>query len=269
MKLGIGSYACAWAAGIPGYPVRAPLTAFALLERAAALGVSVVQYADNLPLHTLSSEERERLRAIACEMGITIEVGTRGIALGNLRRYHDIACQLSSPIVRVVIDTAAHHPDYEEMLSTLRLLEPIFRSSGIVLAIENHDRFRASELRALIEELGSWAGVCLDTVNSFGALEGPEVVVNTLGPVTVNLHLKDFTIRRTNTQMGFIIEGCPAGQGRLDIPWLLCTLAKMGRDPNAILELWTPAAATLEETIAKERCWAEESIHFLRTLVSQ
>ena len=37
----------------------------------------------------------------------------------------------------------------------------------------------------------------------------------------MNLHVKEFTIHRVDHQLGFVIEGCPAGQGRLDVPWLL------------------------------------------------
>jgi len=33
--------------------------------------------------------------------------------------------------------------------------------------------------------------------------------------------------------MGFEIAGAPAGQGMLDIPWLLGQLRAAGRDPNA------------------------------------
>ncbi len=112
-----------------------------------------------------------------------------------------------------------------------------------------------------------WVGICLDTVNSFGALEGPQVVVDTLGPLTVNLHVKDFTIFRASHMMGFTVEGRPAGQGKLDIPWLLGELKRHGRECNAILELWTPPESSLDETIRKEQQWAEESVTYLRKLI--
>jgi sugar phosphate isomerase/epimerase len=67
--------------------------------------------------------------------------------------------------------------------------------------------------------------------------------------------------------MGFAIEGTPAGRGRLDVPWLLRTLKEAGRDPNAILELWTPPEPTVEKTVAREDAWAAESIAYLRTLI--
>ena len=103
-------------------------------------------------------------------------------------------------------------------------------------------------------------------MNSFGALEGPAVVVEALGPLTVNLHLKDFSIRRAGHKMGFAVEGTPAGEGRLDVPWLLGRLRAFGRDPNAILELWVAPEDDVERTVAKELEWAERSVANLRPL---
>jgi len=111
------------------------------------------------------------------------------------------------------------------------------------------------------------AGICLDTVNSLSSLEPISDVVQVLGAYTVNVHLKDFTIRRVNHQMGFVVEGCPAGDGRLDIPWLLKEIRADGRAANAVLELWTPPAATIEATVERENSWATASVATLRKFI--
>jgi len=153
-------------------------------------------------------------------------------------------------------------------VQTIKGIIPEFERAGICLAIENHDRFKTRALAEIVERIGSdYVGICLDTANSFGALEGPEVVLQVLGPLAVNLHLKDFVIFRPRHMMGFIIEGRPVGQGQLDVPWLLQGLCDMGRDPNAILELWTPPEETLAQTIAKQDAWARASIEYLRRLI--
>jgi sugar phosphate isomerase/epimerase len=137
----------------------------------------------------------------------------------------------------------------------------------LILAVENHDRLRAAELVAIIRAVDCpRVGVCLDTVNNLGAAEGPAEVIRELAPLAVDLHLKDFTVRRHPTALGFVIEGTPAGEGRLDFAGLLGELRRAGRDPDAILELWTPPAADLEATIRREREWAERSLGFLRRL---
>ena len=270
MKLGISTYAFAWSIGVPGYSSPAVLDAVRFVRRAAELGVHVVQIADNLPLDRLSVEKRAELRRVSSDLGIEVEVGTRGLHEENLITYLGIAHEMGSPILRVVPDLGAFRPGPEEMTTILRRMVPLLDESGVVLAVENHDRLSSSTLASVIRAIASpRVGICLDTVNSFGALDGPAIVVETLGPLAVNLHLKDFTVERAAHKMGFIVEGAPAGEGRLDVPWLLARLRSMGREMNAILEVWVPPEASIEATIGKERAWAERSVRYLRTLIVQ
>ena len=267
MQVGLGSYALAWAIGAPGYPPDAPLDVFGFVQTAADLGFERVQIADNLPLHELTSDELDRLKSLTGRLELSVEVGTRGIADGNLERYLGLAAFFNSPVLRVVVDSDEHHPDPDEVVQIVREVLPQFEKAGVTLAVENHDRFTARDLRGIVRTLDNpFVGICLDTVNSFGALEGPQVVLETLGPFVVNLHIKDFTIERLPHNMGFTITGTPAGQGRLDLPWLVAELQERGRKFSGILELWTPLQATLEQTIAKERAWAEESAAYLQSL---
>jgi sugar phosphate isomerase/epimerase len=244
------------------------MDALSLLDRAAQLGVRVVQFADNLPLDALSPAELDALEQRALAGGFQIEVGARGLALDHLRCYLRLAERFRSPILRVVVDTAAQRPSEEAVIETARALAPELERAGVCLALENHDRFPVRTLARIMERVNSSRlGICLDTVNSFGALEGPDVVVAALGPWTVNLHVKDFAIARASHKLGFTVEGRPAGQGQLNVPWLLERLRAFGRDPNAILELWTPPERTWAETVAKEAAWAAASVEYLRALI--
>jgi sugar phosphate isomerase/epimerase len=243
------------------------MDALELLERAIGHGVSVLQVADNLPLTTLSPDELGTFAERARAAHVSVEVGTRGIEPENLRAYLALAQRFGSSFVRVVIDRKGDEPMPDEAVARLRPLLPRFADAEVALAIENHDRFPAKTLAEIVEALGpDNVGICLDTVNSFGSLEGPEVVVATLKPYVRNLHVKDFTIRRLGHQMGFVIEGCPAGKGRLDVPWLM---GQLPCDISAILELWTPPSEDIEETIDRESQWAEESIAYLRPLLGR
>jgi sugar phosphate isomerase/epimerase len=267
MRLGISSYTYTWAIGVPGYPPADPMDAVGLLGKAAQLGVGLVQFADNLPLDALTPEGLDRLQQVAVDLEVSIEAGTRGVAADHLCLYLALAERLNSPIVRVVVDTANCRPSEGEIVASLRSVIPAYERAGVCLAIENHDRFKARTLTRLLEQVDSPSvGICLDTVNSFGALEGPEAVLAELGRWVVNLHIKDFSIGRPDHKMGFTVEGRPAGQGRLDVPWLLGALRDLGRDPNAILELWTPPQRDLAATIALEHEWAVASIQYLRGL---
>jgi len=139
----------------------------------------------------------------------------------------------------------------------------------VILAIENHDRFTTAQFIELLRRVDSpCARICLDTVNSFGAMEGPGTVLDALLPFTVNLHVKDFVVRRRSHQMGFEIEGAPAGQGRLNIPDILRRLEVFQPAASAVLELWTPPAPTIEETVAREQTWALQSVAYLREVLA-
>jgi sugar phosphate isomerase/epimerase len=266
MKLGISSYTYSWAVGIPGYPPREPLSVPALLDRAIELDVRVVQIADNLPLHALPEADLDEAAAFAEENELAIEVGTRGMAAGNLERYLALAQRLQSPILRVV--AGPDESDYGFLRKSIARILPACRDAGVVLAFENYELFRARELADFIASFETDAiGVCLDTTNSLGAGEGLREVVEALAPLTVNLHVKDFAIHRADHRLGFIVEGRPAGQGQMDVPWLLGRLREFGRNPNAIVELWTPPEADVAATVVKEARWAAESVRSMQTLI--
>lgn len=269
-QLGIGSYAYTWSIGVPGYDTPEPMDAFQFINVVAEHKVKVAQIADNIPMHNWNDTQLKQLKAHASKFGISIEVGTRGISADNLERYIYIAEQLSSPILRVVIDTDSHHPGTNEVMQLIRPHIKRLELANVVLAIENHDRFPAKELINILENLNSsHVGVCLDTVNSFGAQEGTSYVTQTLAPYVVNLHVKDFSITRHDHSMGFNLIGTPAGDGMLDVEWVMKQLDIHNRVYNAILELWTPPETTVQETIKKENRWAQQSIAYLRTLIQE
>ncbi|MFP4562914.1 MAG: sugar phosphate isomerase/epimerase family protein [Spirochaetia bacterium] len=273
MKVGLGSYALDWSIGVPGLEPRDPMDAAAVLDFARSEEISVVQIADNLPLHTSSPEERAKLKNKADQSGIAVEVGIRGIQPENLARYIPIAGEFGSPILRAVIDAQDFHPSIPEIVEIIRDAAPLLERHGAVLALENHDRFKAREFVRIIRESGGGTpreapvGICLDTVNSFGALEGPDVVIETLIDYVVSLHVKDFTIYRPSHNMGFILEGTPAGEGMLDIPGIIGMLGERDIDCNAVLELWPTPEATPDETAAKEKEWARSSLRYLKNLI--
>jgi len=266
MQLGLSSYSFTWAVGVPGHQPAAPMGPLDLLSEADRYGLSVVQIADNCPLHLLAAEDLEELRRTALGLGIRVEVGMRGLVPESVFTYLDIAKRLDSDILRVVIDAADYEPEIDAVIRTIRALVPRLKDAGIRLAIENHDRFLSCNFVRMVTETDpEWVGICLDSVNSMGAGEGVREVVQTLAPFTVNLHLKEFTVRRVHHKMGFVVEGLPAGQGMLNIPWLVAEITAYGRCKSAILELWTPPETRLADTIRKEAEWVAASVSYLKT----
>jgi sugar phosphate isomerase/epimerase len=266
MRLGISSYTYVWAAGVPGYEQpRNRLTHTELLHKAVDLGVHVVQIADNMPLDRLSTSQLDELAALAREKDIYLEVGTWGIEPSVLRTYLEIAKTLISPIVRTVID-AEHFATYEDAIASIKSVLPEYAQAGVTLALENHDSIAAADLADIVKQCNSrHVGVCFDTTNSLGCGEDLRTTLASLGTFVVNVHYKDFVAHRLPHKKGFIVEGCAAGDGLVNLFDLLGGLRRERRiDVNVILELWPPPEPTLEQSIAKEDAWARKSIQFLR-----
>ena len=156
----------------------------------------------------------------------------------------------------------------EEIHSIIKKAVPLLENYKIILAIENHDRFKAAEFAEMVEKSGSqFVGICLDSVNSMGAGEGLETVIEKLAPLAVNLHVKEFSVKRIFHKMGFVIEGCPLGEGMLPVAELVQKVSS--RCQSAILEQWTPPEETIEKTIEKEARWAEQSIVYLKQILKE
>jgi sugar phosphate isomerase/epimerase len=267
MKIGIGTYALAWSIGVPGFQPENPMDIFQFMQFVHQRGISLIQIADNMPLHLLSDNELQKVRAQAQKLRLDVELGTRGLMPENVRKYLDIAAYFGSPILRIVVDSGEFMPSVEKIITIIDDLVPELRRRNLKLAIENHDRMKASDFRTIVENTDSqWVGICLDSVNSIGADEGFDTVFNTLVPLTINLHLKDYIIRRKSHMMGFDILGTPAGKGMMPIPRVIQTLKKLGRTSSIILELWPPAESSINKTIEKEQQWVIDSLEYLNTL---
>jgi sugar phosphate isomerase/epimerase len=265
MILGLSSYTFGWAIGVHGHEPAEPADECDLLEEVRAHGLRVLQIGDNLPLETFNADRLAALRERAHAARVELEVGARGLTAERLDVYAGIARKAGAKLIRFVIDdsTWGYHPNIETVISVLR--ENVATLKGLLLGIENHDRFTAAEFRRLIDSVGAEnVGICLDTANSIGAGEGLETVVAALAPVTFNLHIKDFQVKRLPHMMGFTVTGCPAGTGLVNVPRLLEELRAHGRCHSAVLEQWTVPEQTIEQTIATERAWAATSINYLK-----
>jgi len=267
MFLGISSFTYGWAVGVPGHVPLDPLTAFDLIHKTIALNLKCVQIGDNLPLHKLDRHQRDDLKSIIFKNDLRLEVGARKLTTENLDRYISIAANFGSPLLRFVVDGVKYKPEANDIVTVIRNAMPDLKKAGITLGIENHDRFKASELATIMDSINDeQVGICLDCVNSLGAGEGLDHVTSVLLPYTVNLHIKDYTIRRLSHNMGFVVNGMPTGTGMIDVPALLDQLKVYDRCKSAILEQWVTPELTIAETILKEERWAMESLGYLQQL---
>jgi sugar phosphate isomerase/epimerase len=279
MRLGISTWALPWAFGVPGYwerrgPTAAdeePLTVDGFLALAAELGLNVVQLADNAAYARAGTAQLAGWRETAFRSGVSIELGMRGTHADEIRRHLELCRVADSPLLRCVLDSSER--DSRAHAEAVRRLVhdavPDLMDTGVVLAVENHERLTTQQLLAVVRSANDAAGkrvagVCLDTVNSFGAMEDPRRVIDALAPETVSLHLKEFAIHRQDHQMGFVVQGAPLGTGRLDVPNLVARLDEIGLCRTAVVEQWTPPEPTRAATRAKELSWLRDGIAHVR-----
>jgi 3-oxoisoapionate decarboxylase len=236
-----------------------------LLRQAAALGVELVQIVDNLPLDQLTVAALNDLHDLAEDHSIELQIGTRGVERSHLLEYLDIARRLDAKLVRTMGGWHGNPASLAEIEKNVTAVLPDFVEANVSLALENYEAYSTHDLANLVSSINHpKVGICLDLTNSFGALESAQQILANLAPLTINLHLKEFIIKRLDYLMGFAFLGRPTGKGKLPLAQIFGRLAACHRQPDIIVELWTPFTRTLEETLALEKAWASESIDFLR-----
>jgi len=261
--IGLGTYAFFWqhSALAPE-----PLTLDDMLQLTHDEGVELFQICDYERILGHSAAELRDLRSLADDLGITLELGTRGVLPDHLASYLGLAETLGATTVRSMINTAEHRPTLAEAESLLRTALPAYENAGVTVALETYEQVQSRDLVALVEAVGSTnLGICLDPANSVAALENPRDVIDRCAPYVANIHVKDFAFTRRGGWVGFTLEGVPLGTGLLDFDYLLETVKPAERGINQIIEHWLPLGETIEDTIALENTWNTSNLHYLRS----
>lgn len=263
MTLGLGSYSFRWSIGHKGLNPASPMTPADLLDVAAKHKLGIVQYADNMPLSALSNAELDALKAKAQSLGIQIELGTQSFDATEVAQYIDIAARLDARILRVALDGPDAEKPIADLATEFKALLPNAERANVRIAIENHFNYPAPRMVTLLEAIGSdRVGVCLDVANSICAGEWPMETVNTLADHTINLHLKDYVIVPDPYGVGFVIHGCPLGQGRTDSRAVLDALPDT--EMSVIMEHWLPRSDDMEAARRAEHDWVAQSVAYAR-----
>jgi sugar phosphate isomerase/epimerase len=261
-KVGISSFALRYAIAASVHP----LDPIEVLEKAAELGAEVVQICDNLPLAPLSNPALDALARRAADLGLELEVGTRGSGPEQLDRYFEITQRLGAQILRVVLSDAAEGRTLDEERATLSALLPRLADAGITLALENRFRLTPDQMAKLIRSLEAPnVGACLDPLNSVSRLIGPLAAIRALAPLAVTSHVKSGTMTREGAI--WVLRGCPVGEGLLDVEGLVTAVRANGRTPppNLLAEGWMEPLDSEAATLAQEEDWTRRGIAYLKS----
>lgn len=265
--IGLGTYAFFWRhqATLPDGSRGEPIDLPEMLRRSARLGAEVFQICDYAPLVGFSAAELRGLRSLAADLGIVLELGTRGVDPAHLATYLDLAGMLSASIVRSMLFAPDSRPTLGEAERMLRTALPGYEAAVVELALETYEQVPSADLVTLVESIASPSlGICLDPANCVAALENPRDVVERCAPYVSNIHVKDFAFMRKAGWVGFELVGAPLGTGLLDYDDLVRTVDPAGRGISRIVEHWVPWQGDLAATVAIEDDWTSRNIRYLK-----
>lgn len=270
--LGLSTYAYFWRMSDR---VPSPMSLDdALRDAAAHDGVDLFQICDHLPLDTASDDRLAAIRALADELGLALEVGTRGTDPAHLARYLHTAQALGATLVRSMWTSGDDQPDATETERRLRQALPAYEAAGVTLALETYEVVATADLVAVVRAIGSdHLGVCLDPANTVARLEQPADVVAMTAPYVVNWHVKDSGFTRSPGWVGFQYTGVRTGTGVLDHDAVRAAIDPDVRGINRVIEFWLPWQDTsvgntedpAQTTTRIEAEWTEHTIEYIRS----
>ncbi len=274
--LGLSTYAYTWRMSDR---VPEPMSLDdALRDAASHDGVDLFQICDHLPLDTASDERLAAIRALADELGLTLEVGTRGTHPDHLARYLHIARALGATLVRSMWTDGDDQPDAAETERRLRAALPAYEQAGVTLALETYEVVATRDLVAVVAAIGSdHLGICLDPANTVARLEHPADVVALTAPYVANWHVKDSGFTRSPGWVGFQYTGVRTGTGILDHDAVRAAIDPDTRGINRVIEFWLPwqddhagaeplpGETPAETTTRTEAEWTRHTIDHIRS----
>ncbi|MEU9353080.1 TIM barrel protein [Streptomyces griseoloalbus] len=257
---------------MPPAPTASDARALARAAQAAAgpaFGRTAADGAlDYAPLLSYDSAQLADVRATARDLGVRLELGTRGIRTEHLLGHLDTAGEPGVTLVRSMLNTADHRPDTAEAVRLLKESVPRYADAGVTLGLETYEQVVTEDLLSVVRGVGSGhLGVVLDPGNSVARLERPADVVAATAPHVVNIHVKDFAFTRRDGWVGFTYAGCPLGEGLLDYDGMIAAV----RSPrpgdlgiNQIVEHWLPwQDEGFDATARLEHQWTRHSVNTL------
>jgi len=274
--LGLSTYAYFWRMSDR---VPSPMSLDdALRDAASHDGVDLFQICDHLPLDTATDERLASIRSLAADLGLTLEVGTRGTRPEHLARYLHVAQQLGATLVRSMWTSGDDQPDAAETERRLRQALPAYERAGVTLALETYEVVATADLVAVVRAIGSdRLGVCLDPANTVARLEHPGDVVAMTAPHVVNWHVKDSAFTRSPGWVGFQYTGVRTGTGILDYTAVRAAVEPDRRGINRVIEFWLPwqdehagaeplsGEPPAQTTTRIEAAWTEHTIEYIRS----
>jgi sugar phosphate isomerase/epimerase len=261
--IGLGTYAFFWQ---HTDQVPQPLSLIGAFEATNELGVDLFQICDYAPLEQMDDAELTDAAAAARDLGLQIELGTKGIEPDRLARFLELAGVFDARLVRSMLYSPDSRPTLSQAGEWLRAALPAYEAAGVDLALETYEQVATADLVGLVARIDSERlGICLDPANVVARLELPRDCVDQTAAHVKNVHVKDFAFARQPGWVGFTYGGAPMGEGLHDYPHLLETVKPRENGVNEVVEHWLSWQGDAETTVRTEREWTRRTIEYLRS----
>jgi sugar phosphate isomerase/epimerase len=262
--IGLGSYSFFWEQSAKNPKA---LSLAEVFNRTADLGLQLFQICDYEQLEKMSDLELKRAADCARELGLEIELGTKGVESVRLAKFLELAKIFDAKLVRTMTHNQVSKPEKREVIEILLKELKLFEDAGVVLALETYEQIPSTELVEIVASVDSPnLGICLDPANVVASLEHPERCIEVCAPYIKNIHAKDFAFTRQEGWVGFVYSGAVMGEGLHDYPNLVSIVKPRERGINEIIEHWLPWQGSIEKTVEIEKQWTQVAIEYLRSV---
>lgn len=199
-----------------------------------------------------------------------LEGGRNPGALDDLIRHLAVAKAIGASVMRIVGSSLRFRhepsgPQLERLAGLLREAVKAAEEQGVVLAIENHIDFTASEILTLLEKVASpFLGVNFDTGNALRLFEDPVAEAQLLAAHIRATHVKDLSPRRGGSPRDWNFwESVPCGHGVIDIAGVVAVLKDRGYEGTLCVEVDCLQASWEEDQAV------ELSVRYLREVAAR
>lgn len=243
--------------GLDAYSLRAlKWPASRLIAYAAEQRLDAVLFNNLKAFENLDDAYLRGLRQTADENGLRLFIGIGSITPGATTFSRDfgpvdelmtlgirVAQALGSTSINCRIGTIADRSTpggiearMEELVGALRAVRTRARDAGVKFAVENHAaELRTEEMLQVIEAAGpETTGVMLDPGNALWAMEDPMRQLEQLGRHVVCTSVRDYTVWQTPE--GAMFQWTAVGEGLMDVPAYVATMARLCPDVPLLLE---------------------------------
>jgi hypothetical protein len=96
------------------------MRALNLLEKVVKMGVKVVRFGPNSPIFEMLPGELGELLSSSRQMGLELEIGTRGVETPHFRRLIDFTVRCGASLLRTVPEVDGRVPSSGELAELLK-----------------------------------------------------------------------------------------------------------------------------------------------------